>query len=228
MMKILVPGNLGRTHKPRHQDLDLPKLLLRVSQHQHPLFTIYSHPASGAKTPRISLAPNCPSPFSSDPPPIFPVTSWLTVKRRSLSEAWTPQARGKFRWECRSLVTRGPEARGSVRQFSGAGCLFLCSAYPAMRQAPSGNSVAPRLWASALLVHRFLLVSQTQFPLLLHMSNPLPACRRGVPSQPLAARCRRAFLQCGEKLPAENERNSFFNLWRKTLRERVRERSHSS
>ena len=88
-----------------------------------------------------------------------------------------------------------------MRQFSGAGCLFLCSAYPAMRQAPSGNSVAPRLWASALLVHRFLLVSQTQFPLLLHMSNPLPACRRGVPSQAVAARCRRAFLCRGEKLP---------------------------
>ena len=205
----------GRTHKPRHQDLDLPKLMLRVSQHQHPLFTIYSHPASGAKTPRISLAPNCPSPFSSDPPPIFPVTSWLTVKRRSLSEAWTPQARGKFRWECRSLVTRGPEAGGSVSQFSGAlpsacFCLFLCcSAYPAMRQpAPSGTAQVSLGQPNTV---------PTPSPAS-HEQPPLPACRR-VPSQPLAARCRRAFLQCGEKL-AENERNSFFNLWRKTLRER--------
>ena len=111
-----------------------------------------------------------------------------------------------------------------MRQFSGAGCLFLCSAYPAMRQAPSGNSVAPRLWASALLVHRFLLVSQTQFPLLLHMSNPLPACRRGVPSQAVAARCRRAFLYRGEKLPAGEatspQRDSSFYLWRNKESER--------
>ena len=119
------------------------------------------------------------------------------VKRRSLSEAWTPQARGKFRWECRSLVTRGPEAGGSVRQFSGAlpsGCLFLCySAYPAMRQAPSGNSVAPSAQVSLGQPNTVPTPSPAS-----HEQAHLPACRR-VPSQPVAARCRRAFLQSVER-----------------------------
>ena len=130
------------------------------------------------------------------------------VKRRSLSEAWTPQARGKFRWECRSLVTRGPEAGGSVRQFSGAlpsGCLFLCySAYPAMRQAPSGNSVA----RSALVVVHTAQVSLGQPNTV---PTPSPASHEQSPSGlqtcPLPASC----SQMQTCLPA---------MWRETPGER--------
>ena len=147
------------------------------------------------------------------------------VKRRSLSEAWTPQARGKFRWECRSLVTRGPEAGGSVRQFSGA-LPSACAPLPLLLLGISGHEATSsqrKLEVQVSLGQPYTVPTPSPAS---HEQAPLPACRR-VPSQPVAARCRRAFLQCREKL-AENERNFFFNLWRKKLWERVTERSHSS
>ena len=139
------------------------------------------------------------------------------VKRRSLSEAWTPQARGKFRWECRSLVTRGPEAGGSVRQFSGA-LPSACAPLPLLLLGISGHeATSSQRKLEVQSSSRFLLVSQTQFPLplLLHMSNlPFRPADVFPPSQ--MQTCLPAIR--GEKF---DERNS--NLWRKKLWERESE-----
>ena len=92
------------------------------------------------------------------------------MKTRGLDD--TPEARGKFRWEWRSLVTRGPEAGGSVRQFSGA-LPLACLPLPLL-PGISGHEAtsSQRKLGGSKCTGFSWLVSQTQFPLLPHMRNP--------------------------------------------------------